>query len=165
MKNAGGFLRKRPGKIHACSVSHHALLFTRLRFCKQEKIAGSTCYAPPEPAQKLGTVAPICHTSAPPLGDQSREGALLWAPRPASLLSTAVYRSDPVSDKVQGNDQHLNLLSALQTYMHTSTLTYMNVHVNIVHIPQKRKLWQNTGPLFQNRTRSQNKPPSNILNL
>lgn len=42
MKNAGGFLRKRPGKIHACSVSHHALLFTRLRFCKQEKIARST---------------------------------------------------------------------------------------------------------------------------
>lgn len=119
----------------------------------------------PEPAQKLGTIAPICHTSAPPLGDQSQEGALLWAPRPASLLSTAVYRSDPVSDKVQDNDEHLNLFSALQTHMHTSTLTYMNVQANIVHIPYERKLLQNVGPLFQNRTRSQNKLLSNILNL
>lgn len=112
----------------------------------------------PAPAQKLGT-------SAPPRGDQSREGALPGAPRPASLLYTAVYRSDPVSDKAQGNNQHLNLFSALQTCMKTSTLTYTNVHTNIVHKPQKRKPVQNVGPLLQNRTRSQTKPPSNIPNI
>jgi hypothetical protein len=85
-------------------------------------------------------------TRTPGLGGQRRQGTL---PRPDSLLCLAVNKSGTGLDKVQGKGQHIRLFPD------------MNVHTNIVHIPQKRKLL----PSASNRTRRQKKPLFNIPNL